>query len=182
MASLLMDPLGYRRLVLDDGWTADEYADWVARLTRDAVASPVPGTIQVNHHVDGRTRPRGISLADQDEAQLGGPASALVRQKREHIKLDHLRDELRATSGAEQDRVLDQHRPAGVPARVRRGVGPVARHTTRAPDGEALTQQVEREHQEVNELVTRLDGELLDPAEHAAAGPAGHGAARGRPR
>lgn len=33
MASLLMDPLGYRRLVLGDGWTADEYADWVARLT-----------------------------------------------------------------------------------------------------------------------------------------------------
>jgi len=33
MASLLMDPLGYRRLVLDDGWTTEEYADWVARLT-----------------------------------------------------------------------------------------------------------------------------------------------------
>lgn len=33
MASLLMDPLGYRRLVLGDGWTADEYAGWVARLT-----------------------------------------------------------------------------------------------------------------------------------------------------
>jgi AcrR family transcriptional regulator len=33
MASLLMDPLGYRRLVLGDGWTTEEYADWVARLT-----------------------------------------------------------------------------------------------------------------------------------------------------
>lgn len=33
MASLLMDPLGYRRLVLGDGWTDGEYADWVARLT-----------------------------------------------------------------------------------------------------------------------------------------------------
>lgn len=32
IASLLMDPLGYRRLVLEDGWTVDEYADWVARL------------------------------------------------------------------------------------------------------------------------------------------------------
>lgn len=32
MASLLMDPPGYRRLVLEDGWTTDEYADWVARL------------------------------------------------------------------------------------------------------------------------------------------------------
>jgi AcrR family transcriptional regulator len=32
MASVLMDPLGYRRLVLGDGWTRDEYADWMARL------------------------------------------------------------------------------------------------------------------------------------------------------
>ncbi len=33
MASLLMDPLGYRRLVLDDGWTMEEYAAWMAQLT-----------------------------------------------------------------------------------------------------------------------------------------------------
>ena len=39
MASLLMDPLGYRRLVLGDGWTADEYADCVALL---ATASFLP--------------------------------------------------------------------------------------------------------------------------------------------
>ena len=40
MASLLMDPLGYRRLVLEDGWTADEYADWVARLTAASFLHP----------------------------------------------------------------------------------------------------------------------------------------------
>jgi AcrR family transcriptional regulator len=39
MASLLMDPLGYRRLVLGDGWTEDEYADWVAQM---AAASFLP--------------------------------------------------------------------------------------------------------------------------------------------
>ena len=39
MASVLMDPLGYRRLVLGDGWSEDEYADWVARL---AAASFLP--------------------------------------------------------------------------------------------------------------------------------------------
>ena len=39
MASLLMDPLGYRRLVLDGGWATEEYADWVARL---AAASFLP--------------------------------------------------------------------------------------------------------------------------------------------
>ena len=39
MASVLMDPLGYRRLVLGDGWSEDEYAEWVARL---AAASFLP--------------------------------------------------------------------------------------------------------------------------------------------
>ena len=40
MASLLMDPLGYRRLVLGDGWTAEEYADWMARLTAASFLRP----------------------------------------------------------------------------------------------------------------------------------------------
>ena len=31
VAALLMDPLGYRRLVLGDGWREKEYAVWVAR-------------------------------------------------------------------------------------------------------------------------------------------------------
>ena len=46
MASLLMDPLGYRRLVLGDGWTEDEYARWVTRLTtpRSCRTSPLPVT------------------------------------------------------------------------------------------------------------------------------------------
>ena len=119
----------------------------------------------MNHHVDGRTRPLGISLADQDEAQLGGPASVLVRQKREHIRLDRLLDELLATSGAEQDRVLISiYRLVFPHAFAEESVlWPVIRRVL--PDGEALTRQVEREHQEVNELVTRLDGEHLDPSE-----------------
>lgn len=32
VAALLMDPLGYRRLVLGDGWREKEYAAWVARM------------------------------------------------------------------------------------------------------------------------------------------------------
>ena len=119
----------------------------------------------MNHHADGRTQPRGISLTDQDEAQLGGPASVLVRQKREHIRLDRLLDELRATSGAEQDRVLISiYRLVFPHAFAEESVlWPVIRRMH--PDGEALTLQVEEEHQEVNELVTRLDGEPLDPTE-----------------
>jgi hypothetical protein len=27
-----MDPLGYRRLVIGDGWTVEEYAEWMAQL------------------------------------------------------------------------------------------------------------------------------------------------------
>jgi hypothetical protein len=119
----------------------------------------------MNQNVDGRTRPRGISLADQDEAQLGGPVSVLVRQKREHIRLERLLDELESTSGAEQDRVLISiYRLVFPHAFAEESVlWPVIRRVL--PDGEALTLQVEEEHQEVNELVAGLDGENLDPSE-----------------
>jgi len=119
----------------------------------------------MNHHVTGRANARGISLADQDETQLGGPASVLVRQKREHVRLDHLLDGLQGTSGAEQNRVLIRiYRLVFPHAFAEESVlWPVIRRVL--PDGEALTRQVEEEHQEVNELVTRLDGELLDPSE-----------------
>ncbi|HET7349991.1 MAG TPA: helix-turn-helix domain-containing protein [Marmoricola sp.] len=40
MAALLMDPLGYRRLVLGDGWTVEEYAEWVARLAAASFLAP----------------------------------------------------------------------------------------------------------------------------------------------
>ena len=119
----------------------------------------------MNHRVNGRPRPSGISLCDLDEDQLGGPASVLVRQKREHVRLDRLLDELHATSGAEQDRVLISiYRLVFPHAFAEESVlWPVIRRVL--PDGEALTRQVEQEHQEVNELVTRLDGERLDPSE-----------------
>jgi len=119
----------------------------------------------MNHHVDGRTQPRGISLADQDEAQLGGPLSVLVRQKREHVRLDRLLDELQEASGADQDRVLIRiYRLVFPHAFAEESVlWPVIRRVL--PDGEALTLEVEEEHQEVNELVTTLEGDHLDPAE-----------------
>ena len=79
--------------------------------------------------------------------------------------MDRLLDELRATSGAEQDRVLISICRLVFPhAFAEESVlWPVIRRVL--PDGEALTRQVEKEHQEVNELVTRLDGEHLDPSE-----------------
>jgi hypothetical protein len=118
----------------------------------------------MNQHPDGRTEPRGRSLADQDEAQLGGPLSVLVRQKREHVKLDGLLRELEASSGDEQERVLIRlYRLVFPHAFAEESVlWPVIRRVL--PDGEALTLQVEEEHQEVNDLVTRIDGGDLDPA------------------
>jgi hypothetical protein len=106
------------------------------------------------------------SLADQDEAQLGGPLSVLVRQKREHVRLDRLLHELETSSGKAQDRVLLRiHRLVFPHAFAEESVlWPVIRRVL--PDGEQLTLQVEEEHQEVNELVTRLDGgDGLSPSE-----------------
>ena len=115
-----------------------------------------------DHHPDGRSAPQGVSLADQDENQLGGPLSVLVRQKREHVKLDRLLHALEASTEAEQDRVLVRiYRLVFPHAFAEESVlWPVIRRVL--PDGEALTLQVEEEHQEVNELVTQLDSGRLD--------------------
>ncbi|MBG6217124.1 hypothetical protein IWX75_001578 [Arthrobacter sp. CAN_A6] len=97
------------------------------------------------------------SVAKQTVAELGGPTSVLVRQKNDHVKLNALLKELEGSSGAEQGDVL---------RRIYRLVFPhafaeeavlwaVVRRVL--PDGEQLTLKVEQEHQEVNELVTRLE-------------------------
>jgi len=120
----------------------------------------------MNDHPDGRrVRARGLSLADQDETQLGGLLSILVRQKRDHIKLNRLLIELETSNGARQDRVLIRiYRLVFSHAFAEESIlWPVIRRVL--PDGEALTLQVEQEHQEVNELVTRLDGGNLADAE-----------------
>ena len=116
-------------------------------------------------HPDGRARPTGRSLADQDEEQLGGPVSILTRQKRDHVELDRLLHRLEATAGPAQDRVLiSTYRLVFPHAFAEESVlWPVIRRVV--PDGEQLTLQVEQEHQEVNELVTRLEGGDLAPAE-----------------
>lgn len=97
------------------------------------------------------------SLADQDVTQLGGRWSILVRQKRDHVRLDTLLDRLPLTEGATQDAVLQQiYRLVFPHAFAEESVlWPELRR--RLPDGEALTLQVEREHQEVNELWTALE-------------------------
>jgi hypothetical protein len=97
------------------------------------------------------------SLAEQEVDELGGPVSVLTRQKRDHVKLDRLLHELEATEPEAQDPVLRRiYRLVFPHAFAEESVlWPVLRRIL--PDGEAITLQIEQEHQEVNELVTRLE-------------------------
>jgi hemerythrin superfamily protein len=98
------------------------------------------------------------SVADQTTDQLGGPLSVLVRQKRDHVRLSALMERLRGTTGEDQAAVLlDINRLVFPHAFAEESVlWPVMRRVL--PDGEELTLEVEREHQEVNELVKKLEG------------------------
>ena len=98
------------------------------------------------------------SLAHQDLEQLGGPLSILTRQKRDHERLDRLLKRLaRSSPGAEEEAALHAIARLVFPhAFAEESVlWPEARRVL--PDGEALTLQVEQEHQEVNELWTSLE-------------------------
>jgi hemerythrin superfamily protein len=103
------------------------------------------------------------SIADQTETELGGRLSVLTRQRRDHVQLDRLLQELGTVSGeGEQDVLRRIYRLVFPHAFAEESVlWPTMRRVL--PDGEELTLQVEREHQEVNELVTRL--EALPPGD-----------------
>ncbi|NYE37612.1 hemerythrin superfamily protein [Nocardioides cavernae] len=98
------------------------------------------------------------SLADQDVTQLGGRLSILTRQKRDHERLDRLLQRLdRSSPGVEEQAVLHEIARLVFPhAFAEESVlWPEARRVL--ADGERLTLEVEREHQEVNELWTSLE-------------------------
>jgi hypothetical protein len=109
-----------------------------------------------------------LSLSQQSVAQLGGPLSVLARQKRDHVRLDQLLDQLSATAPQDQGPVLREiYRLVFPHAFAEEGVlWPVIRRVL--PDGHGLTLQIEREHQEVNELVAVLDGLAPDEPRRAA--------------
>jgi hypothetical protein len=97
------------------------------------------------------------SLAEQTIEQLGGHGSVLARQRRDHVDLDGLLELLQQTSGTAQDEVLTSiwrlvFRHAYAEETV---LWPVIR--TVLHDGEELTLQIEREHQEINELAAAMD-------------------------
>ncbi|MGY2130455.1 hemerythrin domain-containing protein [Blastococcus sp. SYSU DS0617] len=108
------------------------------------------------------------SIADQTDDELGGPGSVLVRQRRDHVELDRLLHELDGSTGTAQEEVLGRiDRLVFSHAFAEETVlWPVIRRVL--PDGDALTLQVEEEHQEVNELVTALERDGLDHPERPA--------------
>lgn len=118
-------------------------------------------------HPTDRAARHGSSLAGQSQKALGGRVSVLTRQTRDHVRLDRLIGRLRTTTGPEQDRVFVQLRRLVFTRAFAEEcvLWPVIRRVL--PDGEALTRQVGQAHQEVNELVLRLDDDLLTPAERS---------------
>jgi hemerythrin superfamily protein len=102
------------------------------------------------------------SIAHQSDDELGGPGSVLVRQRRDHVELDRLLHELDATAGEAQDDVLTRiDRLVFSHAFAEETViWPVVRRVL--PDGDALTLRIEKEHQEVNELVSALERDGRD--------------------
>jgi hypothetical protein len=101
------------------------------------------------------------SLADQTRDQLGGPLSVLHRQRSDHVRLDALLRQLAESPvGTAQETVLQRIARLVFPhAFAEESVlWPEIRRVL--PDGHELTLRVEQEHQEVNELWTRLEQTL----------------------
>jgi hypothetical protein len=107
------------------------------------------------------------SIAEQTTAELGGPRSLLVRQRRDHEELDRLLDELAHARGAHRDEALTRLQRLVFPHAYAEEtvVWPVLRRVL--PDGEALTLQLEQEHQRINELASRIDAAPAGPARDA---------------
>ena len=97
------------------------------------------------------------SVAEQSVAELGGRGSVLARQKRDHIRLDELLHRLGQSEAREQEAILLKiYRLVFPHAFAEEAVlWPLMRRVL--PDGEELTLRVELEHQEINELATRLE-------------------------
>ncbi|MCW2579747.1 MAG: Hemerythrin cation binding domain protein [Blastococcus sp.] len=108
------------------------------------------------------------SIAHQTVEELGGPGSVLVRQRDDHIELDRLLHELDGATGAAQEEVLTRiDRLVFSHAFAEETVlWPVMRRVL--PDGDELTLRIEKEHQEVNELVSALEADGPDDPRRTA--------------
>jgi hemerythrin superfamily protein len=109
-------------------------------------------------------------VAHQSVEQMGGRSSILARQRADHERLDRLMDRARATraeGGAEHARTLRAlTRLVFAHAFAEESVlFPAARRVL--PEGDPLTLHIETAHQEVDELVARLDRSSARDPDHA---------------
>ncbi len=106
------------------------------------------------------------SIADQSKTELGGGYSVLSLQRRDHLRLGELLAGLADAAPWQQRRVLlNIYRLVFPHAFAEESVlWPAIRRAV--PNGEQLTLQVEREHQQINELVTQLEAIEPNQPEH----------------
>jgi hemerythrin superfamily protein len=100
-----------------------------------------------------------VSISEQDTARLGGAGSILMRQRRDHAMLDSMmhRYLARGMTPDGQDELWQEivqlvFSHAFAEETV---LWPVLRRIS--ADGQDLTARVEQEHQEINELIARLE-------------------------
>jgi hemerythrin superfamily protein len=110
------------------------------------------------------------SIADRTVAQLGGRTSILARQRVDHERLDRLMARARATEDtggtAHAVALRAVARLVFTHAFAEEAVlFPAARRAL--PEGDPLTLEIETDHQEVDELVTRLDSSSSDDPGHS---------------
>ena len=107
------------------------------------------------------------SLADQTVEELGGRRSIFHRQKQDHVELDTMLERLPDTFGEAREELLNRIcRLVFTHAFAEEAVlWPALRRSL--DDGEELTARVEREHQEITELVARLEQTPPDAPERA---------------
>jgi hemerythrin superfamily protein len=109
-----------------------------------------------------------ISIAGRSVEALGGPTSVIVRQRRDHQRLSELIAQVRATRGDEQDEAIMRMCRLVFPhAFAEEAVlWPAIRRVL--PEGDALTVEIEREHQEINEVITALERSRRGDADREA--------------
>lgn len=107
------------------------------------------------------------SVAEQTMEELGGRWSILYRQQRDHARLDTLLDRLPDTSGTDRDELLHRIcRFVFTHAFAEEAVlWPALRRSVEG--GEELTARIEREHQEITELVASLERTSPEAPERA---------------
>ncbi|MFF1403878.1 hemerythrin domain-containing protein [Streptomyces sp. NPDC058294] len=106
-----------------------------------------------------------VSIAQRDATALGGEGSILMRQRRDHARLDAMMRRYAAAHGPSRDlerlwrdivQLVFSHAFAEETV-----LWPVLRRV--APDGESLTGRVEEEHQAINDLIAQVERSVDDP-------------------